>query len=332
MLNEKIDIRITSLENAILLYFPLITLLLCLVEIIFFGSFYFINYKQQLKFIQTVLLLNGVHICFTFLLLLKTSAGKNSIHKIYKNLSHTFLYSNLFILFSSLLIFTFLFKYYAKENLAIELILILLLKLIPLHHTIKQNYGINLYLLNDKSNISKLKNAYNHNLIFSILTTISFSFYFKVLNSLWWITAFSFIGIFLFLKLIFADNQLSKIKSIDFTTLIYQLRVIPYILLPFSSFASFAISSNHGIEYTCIFFHFLRKEKKNILLYLALTFLLILIWPFLSHGEFIPKLSFNHLELSRNLRLNLLITVYAFTFLHYNLDHYLYSSKYSADN
>lgn len=327
LLNSKIDFDSNSVWTKLIIYFPIFTTILCFVELIFFPSYFFSQYRSNLRFIQTVLLLNGVHVAFTYILLFKTEIGKNTLKKIQIKDRHFILKQLIYFIFF-FVFFIFLFEHFWQSHLFEKIAFLVLFKLIPLHHTLRQNMGIQRYFLpKNFTNHQKLKIIYNCILFFAIWVSINSKadglihliFFNLTIQNLIYILLIIILGA------LFLDAQKLKWQNInqDKWLWLYSIRIIPYLLLPFSILSAFAISSNHGIEYTGLYFKHLENEHKKLVTFFGLLIFMILIWPFFSHGDqiFFYFFNRNHAEVISNITLAF---VYALTFVHYNLDYYLF--------
>lgn len=324
LLNSSIDLPSNKNLNFLVLYFPVITTVFCLVEIFFFPTFFLANYRSELRFIQTVILLNGVHVAFTYILLYQTQIGRNTLSKILDT-DPNFLIKQIGYFSIFFLIFYFLFSKVWQDLFLEKMMFLVFFKLIPLHHTLRQNMGIHRYYTpKNFSNHRALKYAYNFVLAFAIFVSLS-GRHDGIIN-LATLIPFSVNYLYIALILILATFYIKSQKIImtkDFNLGIYSIRIIPYLLLPFSIFASFAISSNHGIEYAGLYFKHLENENKKLLNFLLGLIALVLIWPFFSHGNKIFYHFMNpHLA---NILSNITLSImYSLTFVHYNLDYYLF--------
>lgn len=212
----------------------------------------------------------------------------------------------------------------------------LILRILPYHHNITQIMGISLYLHAGQKgfNVNFVKKLYLilRNTLYLWLALYIFSkiptyrFYKDVFPLEKTITFLLLLSTVLVLLIFKATNSIPFTRDYKKENLIYNLRLL-FLMPGLESHRYFAISINHAVEYICLFFARLKKTGASISskakLYAASIFLIL-------GTAVIPDsiwLNMN-MALIPSIRMHIYITFLGVFYVHHNLDHYFYSSRY----
>lgn len=236
--------------------------------------------------------------------------------------------------------YTLTYFYFARLfdfNLLLGISVFIFLKAMPIWHSLTQVFGISLHL---DPELTGQERKVRKNVFESFIIAVLFNLVCLILwhrsKKLWpdYADILTFLNyaslalvIFSLFYVFYTFDALPGTKKFKKLNMLFLVRLIFYPLTPFTSLVGFSAASVHGIEYACITSAMLKKEKKKWMLYGYLA-LIVLIFPLFTSPKIFSQFV---VKLPRELSLHLLSFSFAITFVHYNLDHFVFSRRYSPE-
>jgi len=295
------------------LFFPLLFIIFCLIEIIFFSRiFEAADAKSNIAMLQEAFFLNGAHVYMSFAFLMTHPVGARWV------LHNKFVCFRMIVYVIALaLLYNSVSSFYQY----LSIYLALGLRFLSIHHNFSQQRGI--WLLKNRIDANSIKVVVN-----SIM--ILFIFYWSAVR------VFHFdhkrtLAVGISALLIILIYMFKKNKASSFKDKIFSIRFFIPFLFPFSNLANFGMASVHGMEYVWVQHKQESIRKNRIISVILIISLCILMSLFLHYPEMFQRLT----RINTNEFLNssyVLSLSFGLTIGHYFLDHHLYSKKYEGKN
>ena len=345
-MSDQIQLFRKPMEYVNLL-FPVILLFFAVSEMLS-GRLYLSSYSGLISFMQDVIFFNGLHICFTYIVIFCTPAGRSAAFHYFQEFGKKGLLRIALVFFGSVLMY-FYFNQFVQPSSLWQLFFYVPLLFARRKHDLGQSKGLlriaNLQTqknLKESAAVSKflLIQKWEHRLIgvFFWTSTIAVFTFFNYKSSLgsiglylFWVTFPLSIAIALGLS---ACALMSPVGTRRWK-LLFSARFYTKVLSPYSTLLTFGGASVHGIEYFCVtdkIIRHQRKEKKTHILlspivFSSLLFVTLLGYAVLYYPKFYLPSSLAEGETSA-LYAALVSIALGLTVTHYFLDHLLFTPKY----
>lgn len=218
-----------------------------------------------------------------------------------------------------------------------RLLIAFFLLILPYVHFAHQSFGIGLSLLGKNLSKEKRKSLKNQFQVFwisslSVIVLRYHKIYFNEIVPASWLDNLSyFFYILALVSLGFYSYGMGALgwgKNFKLYNTIYVIRYLPIIFIFNVSPFVFGLcnSAIHGVEYVVYNYEILKKENRCDWTFFVFILISCLVFIFLSQIVLVKSVfPWEHTTIAVLFALN-----YAITYVHYNLDHYFYSKKYSS--
>jgi hypothetical protein len=232
---------------GIMFFFPVILIVASVIEVAFFHNELWSVFKSQI-YIRDFFVLNAIHLGLTFLFVYFSKEGKAWLRDFKADSPH--INRNLLLVFT--ITFGLFYGYSSatiNESRLIRYFPTWVIFCMQIYHSMKQTYGINLFIFKDRPVNLELKKLYTLG-TFSYIGYYSYLFYFRHFLPLDFKTTLSVITTFL---VVIFSVILIKIHKSSSTSrnqgLLFNLRLFLKPLSGWSALCAYLMTNVHYIEY-----------------------------------------------------------------------------------